>query len=72
MNTGALLINLDGVSLSTEEKKLLDNPAVAGVLLFTRNYQNPQQLQALITDIRSVRDDLLVSGRSGRRSCSAF
>ena len=60
MNTGALLINLNGISLSAEDRTVLNDPAVAGVLLFAKNYQNPQQLKELTTDIRSVRRDLLV------------
>ncbi|OED42619.1 beta-N-acetylhexosaminidase [Endozoicomonas sp. (ex Bugula neritina AB1)] len=60
MNTGALLINLEGTGLSSEEKILLNDTAVAGVLLFAKNYQNPQQLQTLVENIRSVRRDLLI------------
>lgn len=60
MNTGALLINLDDIRLSSEEKTLLSELAVAGVLLFAKNYQSPAQLQSLVTEIRSVRRDLLI------------
>ena len=60
MNTGVLLINLEGTELSGEEQALLSDPAVAGVLLFAKNYQNPQQLQSLVLAIRAVRSDLLL------------
>ena len=60
MNTGVLLINLEGTSLSEAEKTILENPVVAGVLFFARNYQTPEQLTAFTEAIRGVRDDLLI------------
>ena len=60
MNTGALLINLEGISLSSEEKTLLTDPAIAGVLLFAKNYQSIEQLSILVSDIREIRRDLLL------------
>ena len=60
MNTGVLLINLEGTVLTDKERRILENPAVAGVLFFARNYQSPEQLTKFTADIRSVRDDLLI------------
>ena len=60
MNTGVLLINLEGTVLTNEERAILENPAIAGVLFFARNYQSPEQLTTFTEDIRSVRNDLLI------------
>lgn len=60
MNTGVLLINLEGTVLTDEERVILENPTVAGVLFFARNFLSPEQLTAFTADIRSVRDDLLI------------
>ena len=37
-NSGVLLMDLQGQQLTEEEKQLLASPAVAGVILFDRNY----------------------------------
>lgn len=50
---GPLMIDIQGLTLCDEDKVLLRHPAVAGVILFGRNYQNTAQLSALIHEIRS-------------------
>ena len=60
MNTGVLLINLRGTVLSDDERIILENSSVAGVLFFARNFRNPDQLKQLVDSIRAVRQDLLI------------
>ena len=57
---GALMIDLDGCSLTVEEKELLQHPQVGGILLFTRNYQSVSQLKDLIAEIRAAAGGQLV------------
>lgn len=58
---GPLLISLAGPQLKTEEYDWLRHPAVGGVVLFTRNYRDIQQLTDLCSDIsRSSGRDLLI------------
>jgi len=57
---GPLLIDLDGLALTSQEQELLADPLVGGVILFSRNYSSPQQLQNLVADVRRVRSDLLL------------
>jgi beta-N-acetylhexosaminidase len=52
------LIGIAGTEVSGKEEALLRHPAVGGVVLFTRNYENPGQLAELTKAIREV------SGRS--------
>ena len=47
-----LLIDLEGHELKQEEVELLEHPLVAGLILFTRNFYDRQQVQALIKSIR--------------------
>jgi beta-N-acetylhexosaminidase len=54
------MIDLRGASLTQEEREWLQSPAIGGVILFTRNYENPQQLAALIDDIHAVRKPQLL------------
>jgi beta-N-acetylhexosaminidase len=41
--------------------KELSHPMVCGVILFTRNFDNKNQIQDLISAIKSVREDLLIT-----------
>jgi beta-N-acetylhexosaminidase len=52
---GPLIIDVAGTALQPEERDLLQHPFVGGVVLFARNYETPQQLQSLITEIRQVK-----------------
>ena len=58
---GPLMIDLNSTNLSSEEQGLLRHPLVGGVILFARNYQSRQQLQALITSIRAVKQHILIA-----------
>lgn len=61
MATGALMLDLVGTSLTAEEATILKQPEVGGLILFSRNYVNPAQLQQLMQAIRSLRPDLIVA-----------
>ena len=58
---GPIMMDLQGLSLSGLEREQLTHPAVGGVILFTRNYQSPDQLQQLTRAIRDVRPELLIA-----------
>ena len=60
MPPGRVMIDLEGIELSAKDKDRLLQPACAGVILFSRNYQSPQQLRSLCAEIRSVRDPALL------------
>lgn len=55
MPNGMLILDIEGTILTDEDKTLIANPLVSGVLLFSRNYENRQQLKALTAEIRSIR-----------------
>jgi beta-N-acetylhexosaminidase len=61
MKLGPVMMDIASVALSPEEHRTLKHPSIGGVLLFSRNYQNRDQLKALIQDIRSIRDPLLIA-----------
>lgn len=54
------MIDLEGTTLTNEEQELLQHPLIGGVILFTRNYESPPQLSALITEIHSLREHHLL------------
>ena len=52
-----LIIGLPGKTLTDEDRRWLATPQVSGVILFTRNFENREQVTALIDDIRTERPD---------------
>jgi beta-N-acetylhexosaminidase len=55
MTLGPLMIDLVGPAVSPQERDMLAHPLVGGVILFTRNFENPEQLQALTRSIHAAR-----------------
>lgn len=57
---GFLMIGIEGTSLDEATRQQLMHPAVAGVILFSRNYQDPIQLQQLCAEIHGLRHPRLL------------
>jgi len=55
MSLGCLMVDVAGRSLLPEDRDVLEHPLVGGVILFTRNYESPEQLAALVAEIRALR-----------------
>ena len=55
------IIDLEGTTLIAEERELLLNPGIAGIILFTRNYENLEQLRALTTSIKKINPSLFIA-----------
>ena len=61
MNIGPVMLDLEGTTLNDQEREILQHPLLGGIIYFGRNYQSPEQLQALTDDIRSLRPDVLIA-----------
>ena len=48
-----------GLALTDEDRERLRHPAAGAVILFSRNYENPEQLKLLIEDIERQREPAL-------------
>lgn len=60
MSLGPIMMDLKGLEISAEEREQLTHPLVGGVILFSRNYESPEQVEALVNDIHSVREPSLL------------
>jgi len=55
MALGPVMLDIEGTALTPADRELLREPAVGGVILFSRNYQSPSQLNDLVSEIRALR-----------------
>lgn len=53
-----VIADIESTRISSSDIEILQSPALSGVILFARNYENPQQLKQLASDIRAIRVDL--------------
>lgn len=60
MSLGPLMIDIAGTSLSDLDRQRLGDPRVGGVILFSRNYESPEQLAALTAAIHALREPRLL------------
>ena len=54
------MLDIEGLAVSSADRSLLREPAVGGVILFSRNYQDLSQLDDLVSDIRALRSPPLL------------
>ena len=59
---GPVMLDVAGLSLAQQEQEKINHPNTGAVILFSRNYQNPEQVTQLITSIRNARNgDILIA-----------
>ncbi len=54
------MLDIEGRQLTPADRALLREPAVGGVILFSRNYESPSQLGDLVATIRALRSPPLL------------
>lgn len=52
---GPIMLDVAGLTLAQDEKEKINHPNTGAVILFSRNYQNPEQVVELINSIRAAR-----------------
>lgn len=56
----SLVIDIEGKTLTNDDQALLQNPHVAGIILFGRHVESPEQVRALTDQIRTVNPNLII------------
>lgn len=54
------MFSLRGATLDDDEREWLDAPSAGGVILFTRNFEDPAQLKSLVAEIHAIRSPPLL------------
>lgn len=54
------MLDVEGLSLSPADRELLREPAIGGIILFSRNYASLTQLADLVAEIRALRSPPLL------------
>jgi beta-N-acetylhexosaminidase len=56
-----VMADIAGIELTPADKQFLLQPEISGLILFSRNYSDPEQLKALCKSIKALRADLIIS-----------
>lgn len=56
-----LMVDIEGTELSEIEQTILKHPNVGAIILFTRNFKDPQQFNQLLTSVRTINPDLFIA-----------
>jgi beta-N-acetylhexosaminidase len=57
---GPVIIDIAGTALTEEDRRRLVHPLTGGMILFTRNYESPEQLARLTAEIHALREPALL------------
>jgi len=54
------MVDIEGTELKEEERERLAHPKVGGVILFSRNYESPEQMEVLVKELHGIRRPRLI------------
>ncbi len=58
---GRLMIDIDGLNLSDEDKFLLSSKHIGGLILFSKNFDSYDQLYNLIKEVRLIKENIIIA-----------
>lgn len=60
-NSHLFMIDIESTELSDIEREIIKHPNIGSVILFTRNFANPQQLEQLTHEIREINPYIFIA-----------
>ena len=61
MNKASIMLDIEGFSLSIEDRALIKSKHVGGIILFSRNFESREQLIDLCFEIKSIKPEILIA-----------
>ena len=58
---GRLMLDIEGISLSDEDKLLIENKHVGGLIFFSRNFNCFEQIKDLIEQIKNIKENIIIA-----------
>ena len=58
---GTVMCDIEDVFLTDQDKTLISNKYVGGLILFSRNYESHEQLKNLIDEIFSIKENIIIA-----------
>ena len=58
---GRLMIDVDGKSLSEDDKFLISENHIGGLILFSRNFDSYDQLKNLVKEIHAIKENIIIA-----------
>ena len=55
------MIDVDGKSLSEDDKFLISKNHVGGLILFSRNFDSYEQLKNLVKEIHAIKENIIIA-----------
>ena len=59
--TNRLFIDIESTKLNQQDINSISHDATGGIILFSRNYQNPEQLKDLCAQIHNIKSDIKIA-----------
>ena len=53
------MLDIEGTSLTNDDKSILSNSQVGGIIFFSRNFESHNQIKGLISEIKSIKENII-------------
>jgi len=56
---GRIMLDIEGTSLTNDDRSILSNSQVGGIIFFSRNFESHNQIIGLISEIKSIKENII-------------
>ena len=58
---GRLMVDIEGICLSDEDKLLIENKHIGGIIFFARNFTSFDQIKDLVDQIKNIKENIIIA-----------